>query len=228
MITVLHGSYSEASRREFMRRKEEAKNKEIRTLDGRSLDGAGLTQALESQSMFGGDTIVFIENLFGKLGRKVKLIEQLCQILVRAGSSVDIVLWENKELGVTVVKSLPGADVQQFKIPSVIFQILDGLAPSGSSHVLSLYTTLVQTEAPELIFSMINRRVRQLIQIRDGVVPEGMQGWQASRLTRQAKLFTIGTLLGMYKRLLSMECSIKNGSSPFTLAQLTEQFIIDL
>lgn len=228
MITLLHGSFSEASRREFIRRKDEAKVKDIRSLDGRTLDQGALTQALESHSMFGSDTIVFIENLFGKLGRKVKLIEQLCHILTSAGTSVDIILWENKEMGATVLKSLPGADVEQFKIPSVIFQILDGLAPSGSPRILPLYTTLVQTEAPELIFAMIARRIRQLIQIQDGVIPEGMQGWQATRLTRQAKLFTMDRLLSMYKRLLDMEFSIKNGSSPFNLAQLTEQFIIDL
>ena len=75
---------------------------------------------------------------------------------------------------------------------------------------------------------MIVRRVRQLILLRDTVIPEGLSGWQLTRLTRQAKLFTMDRLLTMYKKLLEMEFSIKNGSSPFTLRQLTEQFIIDL
>ena len=81
MITLLHGNYPEASRKEYIRVKTEAKGKEIRVLDGKSLDPAALTQALESNSLFGGDTIVFIENLFGKLGRKVKLIESLSAII---------------------------------------------------------------------------------------------------------------------------------------------------
>lgn len=219
MIILLHGNYSESSRKEFIRLKEEAKAKDIRVLDGRTLDTAALTQAIESNSMFGGDTIVFIENLFGKLGRKQKLIESLAAII--NNSSADIILWEDKEVGATVLKNLPKAKVSLFKIPSVIFQLLDGIAPGATIRLLP-------PEAPELIFAMIVRRIRQLIQLRDGIVPEGLQGWQASRLTRQAKLFTIDRLLAMYKKLLDMEYSVKNGSSPFTTAQYIEQFLLDL
>lgn len=226
MITLIHGNYSEASRKEFIRLKEEAKNKEIRTLDGRTIDSASLTQALESHSLFGGDTIIFIENLFGKLGRKLKLIESLAAIINK--STVDIVLWEDKEVGGTVLKNLPKAKIMLFKIPSIIFQLLDGISPDGAKLALPLYSKLSQTEPAELIFSMIVRRIRQLIQLKDNVIPEGLAGWQASRLTRQAKLFTMERLISMYKNLLEMEFSVKNGSSPFTLAQLTEQFLISL
>jgi DNA polymerase III delta subunit len=226
MITLLHGNYSESSRKEFIRLKEEAKAKDVRLLDGRTLDPAALTQAIESHSLFGGDTIIFIENLFGKLGRKTKLIESLATIINE--SSGDIILWEEKEVGITVLKNLSHAKVTLFKIPSVIFQLLDGIAPEATSRVLPLYTALRESEAPELIFAMITRRVRQLIQLVDGIVPEGLQGWQASRLTRQAKLFTIGTLLTMYKTLLDMEYATKNGSSPFTTSQHIERFLLDL
>ena len=220
MITFLHGDNIEVSRAEFNRIKAAKKGKEIRSLDGRTLDAAALTQAVESTSLFGGDTMIFIENLFGKLGRKTKLIESLAAILTKSADTVDIVLWEDKEMGVTVIKSLGKADVKLFKIPSIIFQFLDTLN-------LPAYQQLVQTEAPELVFSMLTRRIRQLIQLRDGSVPDGMQGWQASRLTRQAKLFTMDRLIAMYKKLLEMEYSVKSGSSPFTLRQLTEQFIYD-
>ncbi len=226
MITLLHGSYSELSRKEFMRLKGEAKAKDIRELDGRTIDAAALTQAIESNSMFGGDTIVFIEKLFGKLGRKQKLIESLTAII--NGSRADIVLWEDKEMGVTVLKNLPQAKIILFKIPSVIFQMLDGMAPGSGTRILPLYRTIRETDAAELIFAMIVRRTRQLIQLYDGVTPSGLAGWQLTRLTRQAKLFTLDTLLTMYKTLLTMEFSVKNGSSPFTISQDIEQFLLNL
>lgn len=219
MITLLHGDQIEASRAEFTRIRESATGKEVRTLDGRTIDPAALTQALESSSLFGGDTVVFIEQLFGKLGRKIKLIESLAKIL--NSSSADIVLWEDKEVGASVLKSLEKANVRLFKTPAIIFQFLD-------HPTLPVYGKLVETEAPELVHSMLAKRIRQLIQLQGGVVPNGLQGWQASRLTRQAKSFTMDRLLAMYKNLCDMEFSIKNGSSPFTLRQLTEQFIIDI
>ena len=162
---------------------------------------------------------MFIENLFGKLGRKIKLIETLATI-IRASTS-DVVLWEDKEVGITVIKSLVKADVRLFKTPTIIFKFLD-------HPTLALYEQLVETEAPELIFSMLTKRMRQLLQLADGEIPAGLQGWQAGRLTAQAKLFTIDRLTVMYKKLLEMEFSTKNGSSPFSLRQLTEQFIITI
>lgn len=226
MITLLHGDSPEASRAVWNEMKSAAVGKEIRVLDGRSIDAAKLTQALESTSMFGSDTVVFIENLFGKLGRKQKLIESLAAII--RGSTADVVLWEDKEVGVTVTKSLGKADIRLFKTPTIIFQFLDGFAPHAATRLLPIYETLVTDTAAELVFTMMARRIRQLIQLAGGVTPLGLQGWQAGRLTHQAKLFTIDRLLFMYKKLLTMEFSVKNGTSPFTLAQLTEQFIIDL
>jgi DNA polymerase III delta subunit len=219
MITLIHGDQIEASRTEFNKRKAEAKDKEIRTLDGRTIDASNLIQALESGSMFKGDAIVFIENLFGRLGRKLKLIESLSSIINE--SKADVVLWENKEVGVTVIKSLGNAEIKLFKTPALIFQFLD-------RPTLPMYKQLTETEAPELVFSMLTRRIRQLIQLSDGVIPDGLQGWQASRLTRQAKLFTMDKLTSMYKKLLDIEFSIKNGSSPFTIRELTEQFLLEL
>ena len=219
MITLLHGNYPEASRKEYIRVKTEAKGKEIRVLDGKSLDPAALTQALESNSLFGGDTIVFIENLFGKLGRKVKLIESLSAII--NASTADIVLWEDKELGVTVLKNLPKAKVAAFKIPSGIFQFLDSIVPDAKMPVLP-------TEPAELVFAMMVRRVRQLIQLKNNVLPEGLQGWQATRLTRQAKFFTMERLVGLYKTLLDIEYATKNGSAPFSMSQYIEQFLYDI
>jgi DNA polymerase III delta subunit len=216
MITLLHGDETIASRSEFIRLKNEAKNKEV--LDGRTIDETSLTQSLESGSLFGDEKTVFIDNLFSKLGRKIKLIEKLAGII--RNSSSHVVLWEGKEVGVTVIKSLGKADIRLFKTPAIIFQFLD--QPS-----LKLYESLMIHEAPELIHSMLARRFRQLIQLRDGVIPEGLQGWQASKLTQQAKLFTMEKLLSMYKQLLDMEFSVKNGSSPFSLKELTEQFLYD-
>ncbi len=214
MITLLHGDNIEASRDEYVKRKKYASV----ILDGRTIDEASLIQAVESESLFGGEKLVCIENLFGKLGRKTKLIESLAKIIRE--SEATVVLWEDKEVGATVLKNLGKADIKLFKLPTIIFQFLD-------HPTFELYQKLMETEAPELIHSMLAKRIRQLIQIRDGQIPVGLQGWQSAKLTRQAKSATMDRLLFMYKKLLEMEFSIKNGSSPFTLQQLTEQFLLD-
>lgn len=214
MITLIHGDDTQSSRTEFIVLKK--RGGEVRSLDGRTLDEAALTQALTSESLFGGNVTVCIENLFGKLGRKTKLIESLTAIIKK--SDVDVVLWEDKELGSLVLKNLGNVNVRLFKLPTVLFQFLDSLT-------LPLYQKL---DKPELVHAMLVRRVRQLIQIRDGAIPTGLQSWQAAKLTRQAKLFTMNRLLSMYQKLLAIEYSVKSGTSPFTLRQATEQFLLNL
>lgn len=226
MITLLHGDDVESSRRELNRIRDSAQGKEIRRLDGRGLTDTALIQALESGSMFGGDTLVIVENLFGKLGKKQKLAATFAGIINQ--SPTDVILWEDKEVGATVTKSLDNAKIQLFKTPIALFQFLDGIKPGNTKSTLTLFQKTLGTHAPELIYTMIVRRIRQLIQVADGETPEGLQSWQVSRLTSQARSFTMERLVELYRKLLDMEYSIKTGASPFTMQQLLEQYLIDL
>lgn len=238
MLILLHGDHIVASRADLTRRIEDAKSqgKEVRQLDGNSIDAPGLTQALESSSLFGGTVLVVIEGLLTKLGKKASLPAgrekqaiQLADIIKRSGETIDIILWEGKEIG-KILTGLLGAkvSVQLFKTPVVIFKLLDSIAPGRAPALLTLLSESLALDAAELIFTLLVRRVRQLIQLRDGVTPDGLQGWQAARLTSQAKLFTMDKLLSMEKNLLHIDISIKTGSSPFLLAQQLELFLIDL
>lgn len=228
MITLLHGDYIEASRNELTRLKEKAQGKEVRVLDGRTIELTDLTQSLESTSLFGGDVVVVIERLFGKIGKFPKKIEQVATVIAK-NSATDILLWEEKEIGATPIKHL-GQDVtvRLFKLPVLIFQLLDGIRKGNAKQLVTLFSQIQQTDAPELVFSMVVKRVRQLIQIADGAKPEGVAPWQLSRLTTQTKSFTMGELLVHYAALHDAEVSIKTGVSPFTMAQHLEQFFISL
>ena len=225
MITLLHGDNIEASRAELNRLKSTLTGKEVRELDGKHLDSASLTQALESSSLFGGETVVVIENLFSGLGKKLTLVKEYAKKM--SSAQIDVILWEDKEIGKTAIDNLgKNVTARIFKIPVIIFKFLDGLKPNNALPIISLFEQLVHTDAPELVFSMIVRRIRQLIQLRDNVTPDGLQSWQAQGLTNQARLFTMDKLLDMHKKLLEIEYSIKSGASPFTMQQHIEQFLV--
>lgn len=231
MLILLHGDHIVASRAELVRRMEEARKagKEIRQLDGNAIDSSGLTQALESSSLFGGTVLVVIEGLLTKLGKKEKQAIQLTDIIKQSAETTDIILWEGKEIGKTLTGLLgTKVSVQLFKTPVVIFKLLDGVAPGRAVALLPMLQEALSIDVAELIFTLLVRRVRQLIQLHDNVTPEGLQGWQAGRLTSQAKSFTMDKLLSMEKKLLEIDISIKGGSSPFPLAQQLELFLIDI
>lgn len=224
MITLLHGDHIVSSRAELTRRIDEAKtqNKEVRRIDGKTVDALALIQAVESSSLFGGTVLVVIERF---LTKDSKLID----IIKRSGDATDIILWEDKEIGKTLIGLLGiKASVKLFKIPPAIWELLDGIKPGNSRHLLVSLSHVLERDAAELTFSMIVRRVRQLIQLKDVVTPEGLQGWQAGRLTSQAKSFTMDKLLSMEKQLFDIDVSIKTGASPFPLAQQLELFFVDI
>lgn len=229
MITLLHGNQAELSRQELINLKQKARGKEIRILDGRTLDAGTLTQALESASLFGGDTIVIIENLTRYNAKKTKLLDELAGIISSNAKSTDIILWEDKELSAVQINRF-GKDIQLrlFKSPIVLFQFLDGLKPDSASSILSLFEKAVEKDAAELLFTMIVKRFRHLLIVKDGGTPDGMSPWQSARLTSQAKLFTMDKLVSMYKNLLKIEYSIKSGASPFTMKEHLEQWLIEL
>lgn len=227
MITLIHGDNIEGSRAELLRLRAAIRNKDVRVFDGKDLTFQILVQAVESSSLFGGDVVVVIENLFSRLGKKPKQAEDYAKILLRADT--DIIIWEEKEIGTLTVKLLGSkAKIILFKLPTLIFQFLDGLRPNNASVLLAQLERLVARDAPELVFTMLVRRVRQLIMVGDGVTPEGLQGWQAGRLTSQARLFTMEKLLAMHASLLAMEISIKTGASPLPLSALLERFLVEL
>lgn len=216
MITVLHGDDVTASRNALSQKRENLKVSDIRYLDGKTMSDTDLVQALESNSLFGADHAVVIENCFSPLGKKLNAVKQRAKYI--AGSGTEVVIWEGKPLGKTAITALgKGIRVQEFKLPVVLFQFLDSLGTKDSAQMLELLEKTIQTSQPEIIFALLVRRTRELLQLADGSSPASMSPWLKNRLTQQSKSFTIKQLLTMHKTLLSIDLGIKTGSSPLPL-----------
>jgi len=228
MLTLLHGDNIVASRNELTRLKELAKDKEIRDINGKNISESDLRQAVESSSLFGNTMLVVIEQLFSGLGKKEKLVKLFGEILNAASLSVDIIIWEPKELGKTALGCFSKAHIQLYKTPTVLFEFLDTLKPNNAKQSILLMEKMGDTVAPELLLYMMEMRVRQLIQVKDNITPEKMSPWQMMRLTNQSKSFTMDKLLFMHTELLQMEFAYKSGRTPFTLSELISQLIINL
>jgi DNA polymerase III delta subunit len=228
MLTILHGDNIVASRSELVRLKETAKDKEIRDINGKNIDQSDLRQAVESLSLFGNTILIVIENTFSSIGRKEKQIKLLSEIINTASNTVDIILWEPKELGKTVLGEFKKANIQIYKTPAIIFEFLDALVPQRTKQILTVFEKTAEAVPAELILYMIQMRIRHLIQIKDQITPEKMSPWQAMRLTNQAKSFTMDKLLSMRTKLIDLEYSLKTGATPYNLTQLIITFILDI
>ncbi len=229
MIILIHGDQLEHSRNKLAEHKAAAKDKEIRVVDGKRADQTQLAQALESRSLFGNDVLIVIEGFLSHAKKREKTFVSVLTKLVEVSASSDIILYEEKEIDKSTISKLgTKIQVELFKTPVVLFQFLDSLRPGNARVSLDNFARTVELEPAEVVFVLIARRVRQLIQLADHVMPAGLQEWQAARLTSQARHFTIKQLVAMQEQLLTIDIAIKTGATPFTLSQLLEQFIIKL
>lgn len=229
MITILHGDDSAKSREELNSLRTAAKGKEIRQLEGKTMSDADLIQALSSTSLFGGDTVVIIENLFSGLGKKLKRITELATIIQTQSQECDVILWEHKEIGKTALTGLGKSTVVRiFKLPTIIFQFLDSVKPHAARTLIPLYSELLKYEPAELVHAMLLKRIFQLLAIQSGITPTGTAPWQASRLTNQAREFTLERLTLLYQNLREIEQKRNAGLAIFDLKESTELLLIQL
>lgn len=222
MITLLHGDNITASRKEIDSYKIAASGKEIVYLSGSTLTETDLIQALESNSLFGNNKLVIIENLLG--GRKKLEFENI----LNSNQDKDIILWESKEIGKTIINKLPkSTNIKLFKIPTVIFKFLDSLTPLNIKYSLNLFHESLKTSEPEMVFFMMIRQFRNLLIIKDLGASPSLNPWQARNLTNQAKSFTMDKLMSIYQKLLQIDLENKTGASPFSLTRQIELLIIN-
>ena len=228
MLTLIHGDNIEESRKEFVRIKHDATGKELRDLTDFVSDENALRQGFESHSLFGSDVLVVFENALSHFGRKEKLLSEFLGIILE-NFNCDVLFWEGKEMSKGVLGKLGvAAKTKLFKLPVVLFSFLDALAPNNTRILIELYRKTLASNDPYLVFTMIVRRVHDLICVAEGVPADAAQSWQFGRLTKQVKLFTIDKLLSMQSHLLDLDISNKSGTSALSLHTSLELFLATL
>lgn len=233
MITILHGDNQVASRERFNQLREEAKSseKEVITIDGKGIVLTDLIQNLESHSLFTIPKTVFIENLIASLRMGTKSRETVIEYLIAGRFDADAVLWESKSVGKSLLKLKKQKHVQieDFKLPVVIFKFTESLTPATISDALYYYHEAVKTSPAEVVFAMIVRQFRIMLALATGAQIEEttkMSSWVKGNAFRQSAQFDKEKLTKLYKQLLILDYQAKSGRTPFDLTKSTEQFIM--
>lgn len=228
-MDIIHGNYLSASRNFLNSKIKASLVKEVIRLEGKKVSLTDLKQALESQSFFGTEKLVVLENIFSspKSNRKNETLDYL----KKADGNTDIIIWESKKIDGRILKSFtPKFKIRLFEIPFFIFKLLDSLSPFNKKNSLELLHQCLKTEPPELIFYLISRRVRDLIVAAD-LGKNGLsrfQVWQQQKLIAQAEKYNIAQLLKWHKILLILDYQQKTGQSSFSLGSSLDLLLASL
>jgi len=197
---------------------------EIIELNGNNLGLTDLIQAVESGTLFGNKRLIVIEKLFsGKSKDRQKTFAYLKKI------TQEVIVWEDREIDGRTLTTFK-TKILLFTIPSSLFQLLDSFFPGNYRISLLLLHKTLQTEAAELIFFMLVRHIKNLIiaqdplSVKDLKIPE----WRLKKQISQARMFGLEKLIKIYKDLLLIEWSIKNGKTKLSLRAQLDLFFASI
>jgi DNA polymerase III delta subunit len=176
------------------------KNLQIEREEAKNLSPAKLTQLLNPSSLFSDSRFILIENLlsFPQSKNKKKLLD-----ILKKNQSQDesLVLLENKDIHAATIKSLSPSAVHHFKSDPLIFKFLDSLQPQKPKQSLEILQKMLEDrQSLEMLFFMLIRHIRQLIQVK---TPGSlrMAPWQLKKLSNQSSAFSQNQLIALHEKL---------------------------
>lgn len=230
MLTLIHGNDTAASRKYFLDEKQQYEDALI--LDADKVNLTDLAQIFEGGGLFGETKYVFIEHFLTKR-KKSADFKEIIAYLEKSASENNIVLWENKELEISSLKTFKQPIIKAFKLPQTLFQLLDELRPGNGKQLVSLFHQTIENAEKEMVFFMIVRQMRLLLALSDSGNAESeideikrMAPWQRGKLQKQASLFKEEELLALYDRLFAMEAGLKTGNLNTSLVSAIDIFLL--
>jgi DNA polymerase III delta subunit len=176
---------------------------------------------VQSQGFFSQKRLLIFQNIFlhqvnrGKISEKVKdLLGYLSQPTTKTFET-DILFIENDSNKKKYYEQFfPQAVYKSFKLSPNLFYFLDNCWPNNWTKCSGYYQKSLSDNAPELVFHMLKRRIRELILLLNNDLRGNYQPWQLAKLKSQAKYWTSNKLLEIYKTLYRIEKNVKTGQTP--------------
>jgi DNA polymerase III delta subunit len=229
MILIIHGNDITASRNYYFEEKNKLTNPVFINGDGITYDQ--VFQGLENNTFFEENKELIIENFFGKNKANTNEFKKIVSYLDTNKTS-NVIFWENDEISKTALASFKNATVKLFSYPQTMFTFLDNIKPDNSHALIKLFHELLSTMAPELIFFMITRQFRILLNQTDNSKQidevKRMAPWQLSKFKKQASYFNGNQLLQTYNKLFEIEISQKTGKAVGSMEKSIDFFLLGL
>lgn len=226
MITIIHGDNIAASRKSFTELRQRANNPVM--LRGGAFTLTDLVQIFEGGELFAQNKAIFIEDLFIKV-KKGQELEIYTDYLTKQAKDNEIILWEGKIIAKTQLSLIKDATVQLFKLPTLLFSLLDAIKPNNSIALISTAQKVISDVGDEILFSMLIRQMRILLAIRERAAIEEVKRlapWQKTKLIQQAAAFTSEHLITLHRMLLSIDSTRKVGASSLPLSASIDFFLL--
>ncbi|MFA5532262.1 MAG: hypothetical protein WDA13_01520 [Candidatus Shapirobacteria bacterium] len=157
MIYIFHGDDQFASRTEFNSSIDKNINTDILRLDSKNINPDMVNGFLNSQSLFTPKKILAVTNFFSV---SKPILDKIIKI-IKENDSIDILIWQDKSLNPTQIKTFPQAKINNFPLDKIIFSCLNQIRPKNLIRFMTLFKKVLIKEPFELFLFFIKNNLRK-------------------------------------------------------------------
>lgn len=214
MIQIFLGDDIGESRRKFVDLKKEYRDKGYEIFEIRSTDIEELDKWLyESTGLFFDKKVFFAENILSD-----KKNRQALEKYDSKQAKADIIIWEELLDPKKAKSFFQNGKIITAKLPDNIFKFLDSVCPGNLTLTFDYLNRIVDRVDQNIILFMLQRRVRDLILIKNGLASKRkLAAWQISKLKNQARNWTPEQLISFYDSLFRIEVSSKTSQNYYSI-----------
>jgi len=185
-------------------------------------------EKLGTTGLFSEKKLFVFKNIFAKqirLGKVSQNLDQLLKVLARFSDRAILFIEEDEKKLKYYKQYFPNILTKEFKVSQVLFTFLDSFKPGNFADCFRYWQKAQLTDAPELIFFLLKRRLRELLAVRQNELRGNYQPWYLAKLKSQSQAFETAKLLKIYHSLFNFEVGQKQGIQPLKVSQALETII---
>lgn len=204
MIYIFHGDNQFDSRAAFSQLLDQYQNADILKVDQKEITPETVNHFLQSNSLLSDKKVLAIANLFSVTKSNLDKIIKT----INSSSEVDVLIWQDKKLNPTQLKTFPQAKVQGFSLDNHLFACLNSIKPKNLKVFIPLYQKVVQQNLYDLFLYLLKSNIRK-------------------QLTSYSR-FNAAILKRTYLQLIELDFQNKSGQLAVDKESALERIIINL
>lgn len=171
MIYLFHGDDQLKSRSAVNSFLDSKTNFDILRLDTKDIDLDQINGFINSQSLFSIPKIIVFFNFFSI---PKAILDKVIKI-IKSHDSFDIVIWQDKTLTATQLKTFSPSKAELFPLDKKLFKCINSLAPKNISKFMPLYHQVLTQEPFELFLFWLKLNIRKQLTTFSRFSPDSLK-----------------------------------------------------
>lgn len=171
MIYLFHGDDQFKSRFAVNSFLDQKTGSDILRLDAKEIDLDQINGFINSQSLFSIPKIIVFFNFFSI---PKAILDKVIKI-IKSNDSFDIVIWQDKTLNATQLKTFSPSKAELFPLDKKLFRCINSLSPKNAAKFIPLYHQVLDQEPFELFLFWLKLNLRKQLTSFSKFPPESLK-----------------------------------------------------